>query len=122
MTKTIEFVEKSIQKQTKKLEELKRTKEHYEILHKSSSIISYTPQIVSINLKIADIEFNLEHIKQIKCELEAWEVVKKTIKPTLKLDKEEYQPVYCWWIANEIINLDVLDYQTLKKALEVEDD
>lgn len=79
MSKTIEFVEKSIKKQTKKLEELKRQKEHYEILHNSNSIISYTPHIVSIDLEISNIEFNLEHIKQIKTDLEAWEVVKDNV-------------------------------------------
>lgn len=54
--------------------------------------------------------------------VDAWEVVKNKIKPCLKLDKEEHQPAYYWWIADEIINLDTLEYQALKQALEVEED
>lgn len=67
-------------------------------------------------------EQRLYHFQQIKAELEAWEVVKKKVKPILKMDKEDYQPAYYWWIANELINLDILDYQTLKNVLEVKKD
>ena len=39
-------------------------------------------------------ELILNHLQQIKSILEAWEVVKKKVKPVLKMDKEDYQPAY----------------------------
>ena len=92
MSKTIEFVEKEIEYTKNKLGQLE----------------------IDLNFPfrkdvITHFKENLQTLEQIKCELEAWEVVKTKIKPVLKLDKEDYQPAYYWWLANEIINLDVLD-------------
>lgn len=124
MNKTIEFVEKSINKQTKKLEELKKQKEHYEILHNSNSIISYTPKIVSIDLEISNIEFNLEHIKQIKIELEAWEELNKTFEIGVDEQIEEIYIIGKNYYGNERTIWGYSKDGTLKikKALEKKDE
>ena len=81
MTKTIEFVSIAIENQTEKLNEFKREKLLYETLNKIEDwAIPYDDEIDYINSKIEDIEFNLEHMKQIKTELEAWEELNKTFE------------------------------------------
>lgn len=103
MTKTIEFVERKIKD---KKDQLKRLKNLETISNK------YELQINELLRKNA--EEDIEYLQQIKCELEAWETVKKH----LILDKEFHR--IDLHLHHDTIYKE--DYLKLKKALEVEDE
>lgn len=66
----------------------------------------------------------LIHLNQIKAILEAWEVVKRELKLTVKEDKHKYEFVYYWLIYHpyELLEIEKQDYEIIKKALEVSDE
>lgn len=111
MTKTIEFVERKIEDKKyklKKLENLKNISNKYELEINESLMES--------------VEEDIEYLEQIKCELEAWEVVKRELVLTVKEDKHKYDFVYYWLIYHpyELLEIEKKDYEILKKVLEVE--
>ena len=61
----------------------------------------------------------LQNLFQIKAELEAWEVIKKELKLTVKADKHKYEFVYYWLIYHpyELLEIEKQDYEIIKKAL-----
>ena len=66
---------------------------------------------------VEEIKQDLEILQQIKTDLEAWEVVKENLKvypdETIRLETKEWMTIYTNYKDQ---------YQTLKKALGVEDD
>ena len=109
MKKTIEFVERKIKDkkdQLKRLENLKTMSNKYEL------------QINELLTK--NTEEDIENLEQIKAELEAWEVVKSATKRKLKVTGK-YRDKFIEINHREYVE-GTKKYQTLKKALEVEDD
>ena len=93
MSKTIEFVEKEIEYTKRKLEQLE----------------------IDLNFPfrkdvITHLKEDLQTLEQIKCELEAWEVVKEYTDTSEDIVNTEYY--FIKGIDDE--------FETLKKALEVE--
>ena len=66
----------------------------------------------------------LQHLQQIKAKLEAWEVVKRELKLTVKVDELKYAFVYYWLIYHpyDLLEIEKQDYEIIKKALEVSDE
>ena len=121
MSKTLEFVNIGIENQTKKLNELKREKDYYETLNKIEDwLCPYDDKINHINLQIKNIEFNLEHMNQIKTELEALEVVKEKLCLNVFIcDDPEY--TLTGYVLEECIGYTDLkqeEYELLKEVLE----
>ena len=115
MTKTIEFVERKIKD---KKDQLKRLKNLKTISNK------YELQINELLTK--NTEEDIEYLQQIKCELEAWEVVKKRLireKYGVFHSKDcsvhNYTRIYLKEIKEDE---NTEEYQILKKALEIEDE
>ncbi len=114
MSKTIEFVDEKIKMLNVAIESaVKIVKEFDGIV----PVDSYK-KLVEEHLK------EIQTLEQIKCELEAWEVVKRELKLTLTEDKQKYDFVYYWlnYHPYELLEIEKKDYQKLKKALEVEDE
>jgi hypothetical protein len=100
MTKTIEFVEKEI-------EFLEKQIVKYEI-----HLFAF-PQ-VNVENRLEEMKEDLQILEQIKCELEAWEIVKSSIN--LSENREDYKNrAYL-----NVINYSDKEWLILKKALEVE--
>lgn len=109
MTKTFEFIEQATIANQRRLEQYKRDLEYYK--KESGLLIDYGAKIFHLKNDIKHIEETvLPNLKQIKCELEAWEVVKKH----LILDKEFHR--IDLHLHHDTIYKE--DYLKLKKALE----
>lgn len=119
MSKTIEFVNRNIKnrkEQLKRLERLKVTSNKYEL------------QINEVLMK--NIEEDIEHLEQIKSELEAWEICKN--KLNLKVQTEEaVTEGFCmkgYWLLVEqypytqTTIIEQEEYEILKKALEIKNE
>ena len=108
MSKTLEFIEQATIVNQRRLEQYKRDLESYE---KDGGFINYGAKIFHLKNDITHIEeIVLPNLHQIKCELEAWEVV---------ADKIFYGVGRCLidssvWFGEEA--------ETIKKALEAKDE
>ena len=118
MTKTIEFVERKIKDKKDQLKRLKNLK-----------TISNKYELKINELLTKNAEEDIEHLEQIKCELEAWEICKN--KLNLKVQTEEaVTEGFCmkgYWLLVEqypytqTTIIEQEEYKILKKALEVEE-
>ena len=111
MTKTSEFIEQATIANQRRLEQYKRDLEYYK--KESGLLIDYGAKIFHLKNDIKHIEETvLPNLKQIKCELEAWEVVKK------HCDYQDGDPFDCipegFYIIEPIRGKDFL---IVKKAL-----
>ncbi|MBR6515877.1 MAG: hypothetical protein IKT40_03360 [Bacilli bacterium] len=122
MTKTIEFVEEEI-----KFCQLKINKAKEEKIYQETMVL-LLPENKNINLEVVNEieisynEYKIKQLEQIKCELEAWEVVKRELVLTVKEDKQKYDFAYYWLIYHpyELLEIEKQDYEIIKKALEAE--
>jgi hypothetical protein len=118
MSKTIEFIEKEIESCRLKINKAKEEKLYRE------TIALIFPENKNINLTTVNEierplnEYKIKYLQQIKCELEAWQAVKKH----LEVFEEDYWngiPVEEITMTSKIYRK---DYPIIKKALEVEDE
>lgn len=115
MSKTIEYVNEEIKYWQKTINTLRSEKLTQKI------IVTLNPLYKVENATLCDshilaIEKKLTHLQQIKCELEAWEVVKKYC------DYQDNDRFNCLKGAFYLIEpIKGLDFVTLKKALEVKE-
>lgn len=102
MTKTIEFIKINIFE----------CKNHIQYLNNKINEDKKYPSFVKCHKEqIENLKPILQTLEQIKCELEAWEVVKPSIK-----EIKEQQCIVIHNVFRDIY------YKTIKKALEVEDE
>lgn len=94
-----------------------KTIEYIDLLIKEHKILKGDNQLFEDGY----IEECIQTLEQIKCELEAWEVVKRELKLVVKDDKHKYDFVYYWLLYHpyELLEIEKKDYEILKKVLEV---
>ena len=109
---SLEFIEKQIKQE----QGIIKTYEECFKIDKTEFDKSITRSYIQIHQK------NINHLQQIKSELEAWEIVKRILDLTVKEDKQKYDFIYYWLIYHpyELLVIEKQDYEILKKALEVE--
>ena len=114
MTKTIEFIKKEIHF-------ILEVKNEYEKMLNDGRHENIKDYIKTL---IKEYEDELQTLHQVKCELEAWEVVKRELELVVKEDKQKYAFVYYWLIYRpyELLEIEKKDYKIIKKALEVENE
>lgn len=101
MTKTIEFVEQNIFE----------CKNHIQCLNSKINEDKKYPSLVKCHKeRIEELKPILQNLEQIKCELEAWEIIKREILIT------------DGGVIHLAIEDDNIDYETIKKALEIKDE
>ena len=111
MTKTIEFVEKATIVNQRRLEQYKRDLEFYE---KDGGFINYGAKIFHLKNDIKHIEeIVLPNLKQIKCELEAWEVV----KPAISKEHLEDCQIRVMYGENQFMNVSEEEATKVKKSI-----
>lgn len=113
MTKTIEFIEQNIFE----------CKNHIQHLNNKINEDKKHPILVKYHKeRIAELKPILQNLEQIKCELEAWEEVKKDKGVC---EKQEFRGKDCKkviQISCKIFPEGTEQYETFKKALEVENE
>lgn len=109
MSKTLEFVEKEIEREQSMI----KTYQEFFKTDKTEFDKQITNGYIQIHQK------NIILLQQIKCELEAWEVVKPAIKSKLRVIGKYRDKII--EVNHREYNEGTTEYQALKKALEVED-
>ena len=118
MSKTIEFIEQATIANQRRLEQYKKDLEYYQ---KDVSLIDHGAKIFQLKHDIEHIEkIVLPNLKQIKAELEAWEIVKEKQVDIFYINVCKNAESYNKY-KTSIRKLTNDELDKLKKALEIEE-